>query len=509
MVLSQLLRLHRTRTRQQKSRRLSMEALEDRTVPSVTIGASFDGMNTTNNSCSCQPPDTMEAAGPNHIVHMVNTAIEVFNKDGTINSAPQSTMSFFGNFNGNHSDPNVMYDEAAGKFVAGILDFGSTNAADQFDWATGVDGPSGITWTQQTPIASADGSNFWDYPRIGYNPDAWFFTGNMFSGSFVHIQAITVNKSTGAVISRHFDSTLFTLTPARMHDNTNLSGTELYVESANGGASNLQLVTESNDTSGSPSWTSQSVTVPSYKSGGAAPQGVAGFDDRIFTVAYRTVSGTGHLVAAHQIAGARKRSGPVGRIYDINPSTRAQVNFNTPAGVTGASTFMPSADINTLGSIGFNYGESASGEFWSMYVAERTVGGTMNGPTKVASGVSRSPDSRVGDFSNTTVDPADGTSFWGANEYQGADFWDTHIAKWSVAGAVHQPAIIATLPPGAGSLTASQTVSQRQNENAIVAKDTANPAATSQHAQRSRALPHGSSNHATDALFAELGRLGS
>src|SRR3954447_13674375 len=97
--------------------RVVVEHLEDRTLPSVTMGVSVDGMNTTNNSCNCQPPDTMVAAGPNHVVHMVNTAIEVFNKDGTVAVAPQSTLNFFSNHvNANQSDPFAMYDEAAGKF---------------------------------------------------------------------------------------------------------------------------------------------------------------------------------------------------------------------------------------------------------------------------------------------------------------------------------------------------------------------------------------------------------
>jgi hypothetical protein len=464
-------------------RGLSLEKLEDRTMPSVTIGASFDGMNITNNSCNCQPPDTMEAAGPNHIVHMVNTAIEVFNKDGSINMAPQSTMSFFGNHLGNHSDPNVMYDEAAGVFVAGILDFGSTNAANLFDWATGVDGPSGITWTIQTPIPSGDGSNFWDYPRIGYNADDWFFEGNMFaSNGFAHVEVITVSK-TGSVLNRHFDSSLFTLTPARMHDTP--ANTEYFVESANGGGSSLQLVTENDSTF---SFTTQAVSVPAYQSGGSAPQGVPGFDDRIFTVAFRTVSGTPHLVAAHQVSSGRHGSAaPIGRIYDINPATLTQTNFNTPAGVHGAATFMPSADINTAGSIGFNFGESARKEFWSMYVAEKPAGGAIQKPVKVASGVAISPDSRVGDFSNTTVDPADGTTFWGANEYQGVDFWDTHLASWSIAGAVKQPAIIATLPPRVQA-SDTRTMSSVASLSAIDPKDTRGRAVVSQSAIQANAI---------------------
>src|SRR5713101_1900834 len=138
-----------------KSLRLIVEQLEDRTLMSVTVGVSVDGMNTTNNSCNCQPPDTIAAAGPNHVVELVNTAIEVFDKAGNVTSAPQSLISFFTNhMSANQSDPFVFYDELAGKFVAGILDYKSTNSANHIDFATGVDSPSGITWTLHSPYAS-------------------------------------------------------------------------------------------------------------------------------------------------------------------------------------------------------------------------------------------------------------------------------------------------------------------------------------------------------------------
>ena len=162
--------------------RVVVELLEDRTLPSVTVGVSVAGMNTTNNSCNCQPPDSMAAAGPNHVVHMVNTAIEVFNKNGTVAVAPESTLTFFSNHvNANQSDPFVMYDEAAGKFIAGILDFPASGPG-VTDLATGVDSPSGITWTLATPIPDGDGSNASDYPRAGWNADAIFISYNMFAG---------------------------------------------------------------------------------------------------------------------------------------------------------------------------------------------------------------------------------------------------------------------------------------------------------------------------------------
>jgi len=121
---------------------------------------------------------------------------------------------------------------------------------------------------------------------------------------------------------------------------------------------------------------------------------------------------------------------------------------DAPAGTSGSSQFMPSVNINTAGSIGMTFDESSSSEYWSMYVTERTASdtpGTMEAPVLAQAGTAKSPDSRVGDFSSTSVDPTDGLTFWSANEYQGADFWDTHIASFSIAGAIAQPLNTVTL----------------------------------------------------------------
>jgi len=95
------------------------------------------------------------------------------------------------------------------------------------------------------------------------------------------------------------------------------------------------------------------------------------------------------------------------------------------------------------------FAESGRGEQWAMYVTGRTTStptGSMQSPVRVAAGTTNSPDSRIGDYSGTTVDPSDGLTFWSANEYQGADFWDTHVASFTVAGTA-----IASTPPGIGS----------------------------------------------------------
>jgi hypothetical protein len=439
----QSLRLRKVGSSRRFNSMLFVERLEERMVPSVTVGVSVDGMNTSNNDCNCQPPDTIVAAGPDHVVEMVNTAIEVFNKSGSITSSPRSLLSFFSNhINVNQSDPFVRYDELAGKFVAGVLDYSSGNRGNYVDFATGVDSSSGITWTLHSPYASGEGRKFLDYPRFGYNADAYFIEGNMFRGnSFSNVQVITISKTTLAITSRHDDSSLFTLTPAAMHGAAS-GGPEYFVEASYNGGSSLAVVTETNVLSSSPTFITSTVAVPAYTSAPAPKQpggtSLPSFDARIFQVAFRTVSGVGHLVAAHQVGQSGFSTG-FGRWYDINAGTRSLIQSgNAPAGVSGSTQFMPSVDINTAGSIGMTFDEASTSEYWSMYVTERTASdptGTMEAPVRVKAGTAISSDSRVGDFSATTVDPSDGLTFWSANEYQGADFWDTHIASFHISGA--------------------------------------------------------------------------
>jgi hypothetical protein len=414
-----------------------------------------------------------------HVVEMVNTAIEFLDKSGNVTSAPQSLLNFFANhINANQSDPFVFYDNIKGQFVTGVLDYAG-NGANYVDFATGVDSSSGITWTLAPPIPSGEAKRSFDYPRAGYNADAYFIEANMFQGSsFKNVQVITVSK-TGSVLSRHDDSSLFTLTPAMMHGATS-GGPEYFLASAFGGGSALQLVTETKVTSSSPSFSTSSVAVPAYSGGGAPPGGVASFDDRIFDVAFRTdSSGVGHLVAAHQVAGPSGVA-VVARWYDINAGTNTLIQSgNAPAGVSGASTFMPTVDINTAGSIGMTFDESASTENWSMYVTLRTTSdatGTMEAAVKVANGLSTTPDSRVGDFSGTSVDPSDGLTFWSANQYQGNDFWDTHIASYKSSVNKTSKGPLAVVPGSAtgtgtpdrfgapGQLT-DQTVAANQNSS--------------------------------------------
>src|SRR5438132_10653847 len=99
-----------------------VEHLEDRTAPAVSILKSFAGMNFNDTASGGEPPDTIVAAGPNHVVELVNTAIRVYNKNGGVLST-QELSTFFSSLGavGQMSDPQISYDELTNRFVVGIL----------------------------------------------------------------------------------------------------------------------------------------------------------------------------------------------------------------------------------------------------------------------------------------------------------------------------------------------------------------------------------------------------
>jgi hypothetical protein len=122
---------------------------------------------------------------------------------------------------------------------------------------------------------------------------------------------------------------------------------------------------------------------------------------------------------------------------------------NAPAGTSGSSPFVPSVDIHTADSIGMAFDESSSTDYWSMYGTERIATdstGTMEAPVLAKAGTATGPDSRVGDFSDTSVDPSDGLTSGSANEYEGSDSWDTQIASFKSSVSGKAPTSIGVAP---------------------------------------------------------------
>jgi hypothetical protein len=262
--------------------RLALERLEDRNLPSLS-GFAYGALN-YDSSQGATPPDTIVAAGPNHVVEAVNQNLLFASKANLPNSISGTVQSFQNFFPGfTHSlfglsdvisDPSVNYDAAAGKWVISILDIDLQNHKGYLDVAvSSTNDPTGA-WTKfqlnltdgHGPLIPGNaGLTLWgDFERFGSSANAYVWTVNMFSFSsggidqnslYDHVQVIAVDKSNLANVHTvdlpSYDSASGTIThenllPVRMEGAAPADGMWFAEESnygtTNGQANSLRLV---------------------------------------------------------------------------------------------------------------------------------------------------------------------------------------------------------------------------------------------------------------------------
>ena len=181
---------------QNLARRLTLEALETRTVPSVTIlnnGGNGYAALSFNQSGGYVPPDTCAAAGPSVDVETVNQTVAIYNPKSTGASATTASLSTFlfttghltrADSGSGQSDPVVCYDEQIGRFIVGDQDVNFSTHVSAFDLAVSkTNNPTTLSTSDWTfyKITTTESGFDADYPgNFGYNHDAFVFTLNMF-----------------------------------------------------------------------------------------------------------------------------------------------------------------------------------------------------------------------------------------------------------------------------------------------------------------------------------------
>jgi hypothetical protein len=394
----------------------------------VDVSAIGEGTNALNASCSCTPPDPSGAAGPTHEIETTNNSIAIYDKAGNLVSRRSLTSFLSLGLSGVRglTDPVVMYDDINNQWVVGDLEATSPR---NFDVAISFDSDptDGFYYARYGLNPGAD------YPRAGFNFDQYTFSFNQFVGSTVHVDVLSIDKTTLAGFRNTVPGSHFTMAPATMHQ-ANPGDPQWFVE--RGGASNtMRIIQGTNMLSFNPTFSTTNVLVPSW-SGAPAPAqpggSLPGFDPRIFNADY--VGGL--LVAGHTIGQGGRA---VARWYEfdtttINPSLVQAGNIDQGPGV---STFFPTVAFNLEGDIGMTFMESSSSEFLSMYVTGQSINDigsvVMQTPVVTHPGTSFYSSTRIGDFSGISYDPADTYSFWGFNEYKGNTSWNTGVAGFGVS----------------------------------------------------------------------------
>jgi N-acetylneuraminic acid mutarotase len=455
----------------------------------------FEGIDFPGVNCNCAPPDTNGAAGSTQYVQIVNTGLQVFNKStGNSVFGPVSIESVWSGFGGvcetnGEGDPVVLYDKLANRWV--ISQFAGTAQPTHECVAVSTSPDATGSYNRYDfDLGSAFGNNFYDYPKLGTWPDAYYMSANVFNASgtaFLGPQPFALDRSA-----------MLAGSPATIVSTGILGPTDDQLMPADFSGSIQPPAGAPNpftEIGTNPTWKlwrfHADFTNPSNSTftlggtltpdpfnvvcGGAAgacvPQ--AGVPDQLDTLGDRSMFrndyrrfADGHealvgnmTVDSNGVAGIRW--------WQINNATSGSPGFVQQSTYQPDSTYrwMGSAAMDASGDIAVGFSASSSSINPQIRYAGRLAGDPPNtlaqGEATLFSGTGSQTgtNSRWGDYSDITVDPSDDCTFWYTNEYYTTNSsfnWHTRIGNFKFPSCTKGP-----------SGTLAGTVTDSSNNNPI------------------------------------------
>jgi hypothetical protein len=406
--------------------------------------------------------------------------------------------------NQNSGDPFVFYDHLADRWVVSDMAFPSFPGDSFWECIgvsqTG-DPVNGSWFLYAVQIDQAHPQQLGDYPKFALwnNPQpggAYIFTVNLFTNSFTFngVRVFALDRASmiaGVGTGGPPNAIAFTIPPAGVGDAYSLvpagfrtanpppAGRDAFLlaidsplsggvvlSQVHGWKFHVDFATPANSTLGiGPNHTPDSniavapfvdaftntttLLVPQFRTS----QRLDTVGDRLMTpVVYQNRSGTESLWASHTVCTDLNCTSPTAvRWYQFTlpggnfTATIAQQQ-NWTNGNDGLWRWMPSIAVDGAGNAAIGYSTSSTTIFPSIRYAGRLAGDPPNnlgqGEAVIRNGGGSQLDSsgRWGDYSMTTIDPADGVTFWHVNEYyyypiSGQASWFTRIGKFNFAGA--------------------------------------------------------------------------
>ena len=134
------------------------------------------------------PPDTNGAVGATQYVQWVNTSFAVFNKTtGASVLGPSGITTLWSGFGGvcqtnGFGDPVMLYDKMANRWL--ISEFaGPTSFPDHECIAVSTTSDATGSYNRYDFDLTPFGINFYDYPKLGSWPDAYYMAMNVFNSA--------------------------------------------------------------------------------------------------------------------------------------------------------------------------------------------------------------------------------------------------------------------------------------------------------------------------------------
>jgi hypothetical protein len=423
------------------------------TAQSGRIGLSFTG--STYNDARFIPPDTMGAVGPNQIVELINGRYSVYDKSSGNRLDSKSLNDFWtaagatpgGSF---AFDPRALYDSGAQRWYASSADnAGGSNNSLLFAVSKTSNPLDG--WTGFKIPSDPDGSQWADFPQLGYNSEGVYLSANMNSGALAAVNMLVLPKADLLAASPSIDHrTLFDPSPLGYYgsswqpvvdyDNTSLPAT-LFSQVG------ISIVLgEIRGPIGSPSLAKiGDVPVTYYYSPPSAAQPgpkakLATGDDRI---PGSVILRNGYYYGVQNVATAPTSGKAAIRWFEIDAAAKTLRQEGLIAD-SQLDLYYPSIAVNQLGDLVIGCSGSSDQQYASAYaIVGKTdaLGNTSFGNLMLLkAGLSdyqrldRNGLNRWGDYSATVPDPTDPSSFWTFQEFasapvSGQDQWAIQITQ--------------------------------------------------------------------------------
>ena len=446
----------------------------------ATIGLNFDGIG---NLDGVAPPDTNASVGGSQVVETINLHWQVFNKTtGASEFGPAEMSTIWTGLNMgkcggafNTSDPVVLYDKAADRWLITIIAYDNNFAADECIAVSQTGDATGA----YNRYDFSFGSNLDDYPKFGVWPDAYYASFNIFQNGqfFIGADACAYDRtkmlagSAATAVCFQRGGNDFSLLPSDLDGTTAppVGEPDFFVELDGNNFTSLDLykfhvdfAIPANSTFTGPMNFPVTAYSPVCGGGTCIPQLGAGsldsLGDRLmFRLGYRNFGDHETLTANHSVVAGS--SGGV-RWYEIRSPNTTPVVFQQGTFAPDSSyRWMGDLAMDKSGDIALGYSVSSS----TMHPAIRFTGrvqsdpaGTMETEATIIQGPgSQTIASRWGDYSGMSIDPADDCTFWYSQEYAlTTGDWTTHLAslKFTNCGSTLPDFTISAAPP-------SQTVS--------------------------------------------------
>lgn len=392
---------------------------------SVNILSTFDGLNQIQ-SCACVPPDVQVAAGPAHVVEMVNLEGEIFNKLGMSNKTfPLS--SFFLTGSGSISDPKILYDQLSGRWFASIVDISNNNVVVAI---SSTSDPTG-NWTIYHLSA---GTFLPDQPIVGISDDKFVASVNDFrSNSFVGAKYWVLNKSQmlAGVATATFSSTVnngfFSVHPVQSLSSTTTQYMIGNVVSSGAlSTSSMELFSitgvpgVSTVTTSASTFPVSSLTIPPS---GVQPGTASTIDTSDIRVEDALWTGGTLWYALDDgcmPAGDVQLRSCI-RLTQIDTTVSpVGIRQDFDFGISGQYLFYPAIRDDSQGNMEFVYGYSSASIFPSLAVTGQVTTDLLNSvgaPRTLKVGSASDASTRYGDYFGAGVDPMDPLVVWIAGEY--------------------------------------------------------------------------------------------